>query len=229
MEDKIKSILDRYLASKQSLKNEIIELITLLKDESQTHERKEFVSFFQANQNDSTLITGPSTKMIMAILTELGFPQAMDSFDELFMEVLGVDKESHPLGFDSYHTLFDYNDFYDICGADGNIYAINFNLDNPTIIYIDHSAQECNEEHLEDLYSDHYGFWFDSDKGVYINPKGLLLDEIFDSEGEYNISSQYITDYLNTLPNKGYSYHTLVNYVITQMQPKYEELFHQQP
>ena len=221
-----KRALASYIKNRELLKGEVIQLIAKLKIEG-SEERDLFKKFLEENIAKNDLIDNVATFTIMDILKELYYPNAIeDDFDQLFLEVLyGESYEVFDTGFDTDHLLLYENDFSCLGAFSGNAFAFNFNKENPEIVYIDHSEVYASEDDLEELYSEHYGFYFDHDTNSYVNENGLLLDKIYDEDGNYNIHSEYIIAYLNEIPSRGLSYHSFANYVIEKMTSKYVELF----
>lgn len=224
-----KELIETFFQNKEALTTHISAFLEQLKSEEPLREK--FILYAVEQVNQQALLNIPSKELVLSILQELNFPNHLYHYFDLYyaiLEKVGYDLDND--GGDGWHVLTDdENNFQTIGMFQADLFVFDYNLDNPEVTLCSHDSVPSSEDAIPILYEDNYGFWFNEETEMLHNPNNLLLDKIFDEEGEYIYDSPYILAFLtgedSGLKKLGFSYHTFVNFVLLETKDQYTKLF----
>ena len=238
----LKETINDYVQKKEVFKKELIKILSKINNDS--HNNYESFVEFCINSNAVYHVnewkpTSMEEQLILDILSdELDFPNNITNYTKAFAALyikMGM-IDSHDAensnyeipGFDSTYELLEYHDF-ECLGytSSGDVIAINTQSKLPKICYFSHEATFTNSELLEEMYGECYSF-YDNGDGTFENDNHLLIDKIYDSEGNFMDGSIYVKKMLNEddeIEELDYSYPTFIAYLAYASQALYIDLF----
>lgn len=234
----IKKQRAQFVKNKQALKEHLVSILKEIKNGSKT-DLNEFIDFSLTNGriNESYgkwKSSSVEEELIFDLLiNDIGILNEFDNYTEAFAHLLikdglidSLDAQEPNYELPGYELLDDHG--FECLGytSGGDVIAIN--MYNKKIVFFNHEATYTSSEHLEEMYSEFYEFYFDDEENSFDNENNLLIDKVYNSEGNFDTSSPYIKKMLNEDDEIGeldFSYLTIVAYAIHKSHDLYRELF----